>query len=368
VPSRFYRPELDSLRFAAFLGVFCFHVVPHDPAFYRFLPHAIASFISAAASAGAYGVDLFFALSSYLITTLLLREIEKTGTLDVKAFYVRRVLRIWPLYFFFVGLAIVLSLAHVTDVLEWPYVAGFFLLAGNWVYALKGVPLSVIVIPLWSISIEEQFYLLWPLIVRRVSIAQFKYVLLGFFALDNLARIALVIRHVPGYAAEYNTFARLDPVLWGIALALVLRKFPIRLSLPIRGAMLFASLGTWLTIAHLVNLNAPWAPAPILGTLLGRPLIALAAVGLLAAFIDAPLAVLRNPALISLGKISYGLYVYHEAGLMLARFALHDENAKGHVLRAALGLLITVAVSAASYHWLEMPFLRLKERFTGAYK
>ena len=48
---------------------------------------------------------------------------------------------------------------------------------------------------------------------------------------------------------------------------------------------------------------------------------------------------------------------------MIARFALHDENAKGHVLRAALGLLITIVVSAASYHWLEAPFLRLKERF-----
>src|SRR5690349_18798650 len=104
---RFYSPELDTLRFFAFLGVFIFHSAPRTPGFYAaagcpaWLSHVLISIFGA----GAYGVDLFFALSAYLITSLLLREREATGKLDVRGFYLRRILRIWPLYLSFVVFA-----------------------------------------------------------------------------------------------------------------------------------------------------------------------------------------------------------------------------------------------------------------------
>src|SRR6478609_9932897 len=132
---RFYRPELDVLRFFAFLGVFIFHAAPRTMDFYEAArsPHWLSSLLIATFGAGAYGVDLFFALSAYLITSLLLRERAATGFLDLRGFYLRRILRIWPLYLAFVAFAAVFALLVPEQHLPMKYVIGYSLLAGNWV-------------------------------------------------------------------------------------------------------------------------------------------------------------------------------------------------------------------------------------------
>src|SRR3954463_14084740 len=98
IRSAFYRPELDALRFFAFFAVFVHHTLPHDPT--KYAAQHLPGFLAVVAGAGAFGVDLFFLLSAYLITSLLLRERRQTGKIAVRAFYLRRILRIWPLYFF----------------------------------------------------------------------------------------------------------------------------------------------------------------------------------------------------------------------------------------------------------------------------
>lgn len=155
---RFYVPELDFLRFVAFLAVFAFHTRNY-PAYAKF-PAAINSLMLTMESAGSFGVDLFFALSGYLITELLLREETSTGNINIRAFYLRRILRIWPLYFFFLGLAAALTKIDPEQHFGLKYLAPFTLLSGNWAVILFGVPDSV-ANPLWSISMEEQFYLCW---------------------------------------------------------------------------------------------------------------------------------------------------------------------------------------------------------------
>jgi peptidoglycan/LPS O-acetylase OafA/YrhL len=367
--SRFYRPELDTLRFLAFLGVFTFHVAPRDPSFYaehHLLPHLLIAPVCALAGAGAFGVDLFFALSAYLITVLLLREKDVTGTIDLKGFYIRRVLRIWPLYFFFLAAAACISLWDRSQGLQWPFVTGYLLLAGNWVYTWKGLPQATIVIPLWSISVEEQFYLLWPLVARRLSPGQWKYAILGLFSMGYISRVAVVSLGMTGAAAEYNTFVRMDAIVFGIALAVMLRDRPVRLSLASRFGLASLCLGVWCAVSLYAGLNAPRAAAPLLGTIVGRPAVAIAAAGLLLAVIGAPAAgakFLSHPLLTYLGRISYGLYVYHMTGLMFAHHLFSNETAIGRVERAILGLLLTVLFSAISYRWLDSPFLRLKDRF-----
>jgi peptidoglycan/LPS O-acetylase OafA/YrhL len=364
----FYRPELDTLRFLAFLGVFAFHIFPHDPGFYEahhFLPRAVVSWVCALAGAGAFGVDLFFVLSAYLITVLLLREQKARGDIDVKSFYVRRICRIWPLYFFFIAVAAVIPLWDRAQSLGSTYIAGYLLLAGNWVYAVKGMPASV-AIPLWSISVEEQFYLVWPLILRRMSRMRIIYATLVVLGLGNIARIALVYMHASGAAAEYNTFVRIDAIAFGILIACLFGERSPRLGLAGRLALFSVSLSLWLVISTYAGLNVPRAPAPVLGTILGRPAIALASTALLIAFIGAPAAGVRfltNPMLSYLGKVSYGLYVYHMFGLLLARHILGTNSAMRYLGYAALGLLLTIALSSISYRWLESPFLRLKNRF-----
>jgi peptidoglycan/LPS O-acetylase OafA/YrhL len=108
--SQYYRPELDLLRFAAFFFVFSTHGPRlQDPPGSPLWRHLLATTQQAFAGAGVYGLCLFFFLSSYLITEILLREREQTGSVHLKSFYVRRVLRIWPLYYLGVALAIAIG-------------------------------------------------------------------------------------------------------------------------------------------------------------------------------------------------------------------------------------------------------------------
>src|SRR4029077_16699431 len=137
---RFYRPELDELRFFAFLGVFIFHAAPRTMDFYNAAgaPHWLSNLLISTFGAGAYGVDLFFALGASLITSLLLRERAATGALDLRGFYVRRILRIWPLYLAFVAFAALAAMIIPQQQLPLRYVIGYCLLAGNWVYVFHG--------------------------------------------------------------------------------------------------------------------------------------------------------------------------------------------------------------------------------------
>src|SRR5271168_1207499 len=121
---RFYQPELDGLRFYAFLGVFVCHTLPYEPAFYRRLHMPLPWLWGAISKSGAAGVDLFFALSAFLITSILLREQQQTGEISLQRFYVRRVLRIWPLYFLLIALGVVPSHTMAHQNLPWYYVAG----------------------------------------------------------------------------------------------------------------------------------------------------------------------------------------------------------------------------------------------------
>ena len=365
---RFYRPELDTLRFFAFWGVFLFHVVPNDPQFYQahpILPHLAVPFVCAVASAGAYGVDLFFALSAYLITTLLVREEEVRGSIDTRAFYVRRILRIWPLYFFFIAVAALVTVWDKNQHLGWPFVAGYLLLSGNWVYVFLGLPHSIAG-PLWSVSIEEQFYLVWPIALRRLSRRQLVFAVIGLLVVANLVRGFLVYSHVLGAAIEYNTLARIDAIALGILVAYFLGSEAPSLSLIRRAALALGSMLLWCLVASYTNLNAQTEVAPVMGTLLGRPLVAMAAAGLLVAVIGAPgvgARVLTHPWLTYLGRISYGLYVYHAAGLLAAWHLFRGNSVKMYAAYATSGFLLTVIFSAISYRWLESPFLKMKERF-----
>src|ERR1700722_5960803 len=171
-PRRFYRPELDGLRFYAFLGVFVCHTVPNEAKFYSDLHLPMPRLLAAVVRSGAAGVDLFFVLSAFLITSLLLRERQETGKISLRLFYIRRILRIWPLYFLVVALGIVFAHTmanfwYYTQNLPWYYVAGYLLFVSNWVYAVFGAPQSICA-PLWTVSIEEQFYLIWPVFAKML--------------------------------------------------------------------------------------------------------------------------------------------------------------------------------------------------------
>src|SRR5580765_607971 len=278
---RFYRPELDVLRFFAFLGVFVFHAAPRTVDFYAAagVPHWLGNLLISTFGAGAYGVDLFFALSAYLITSLLLRERATKGALDLRGFYLRRILRIWPLYLAFVAFAALAALVIPEQRLPAPYVIGYCLLAGNWSYVFYGLPASF-AIPLWTVSIEEQFYLAWPLALRRASGRMMAAIAVGLLVLANGWCVWLAFSSAPVDAMEYNTFTRLDPIALGILIALFSDRLPDfsrwqRISLLCGGAV------TWIAVYGFSVSNLPqfstWKLA------LGHSLIALASTAILLA-------------------------------------------------------------------------------------
>jgi peptidoglycan/LPS O-acetylase OafA/YrhL len=362
--ARFYHPELDELRFFAFLMVFLHHAFPHDPMFWTKLglPLFLARVIAGIGATGAFGVSLFFVLSSYLITELLLREKDLIGTLDLRSFYIRRILRIWPLYFAFLALAVALQWIvpgqHVT------LRAGlwFSFLAGNWFIVFHGFPSSVI-FPLWSVSIEEQFYITWPAIVRKAGETGMLIFAALLLVAATTARIYLGLHHTLEGDVWCNTFVQLDPIAAGILIAVVLKGEIPSLSRLSRAAMMLAGI-TALALGSLYFgiKNDPLTTTRIV---LGYPSVAVGGVLLL-------LSVLRtrtsggNRVLTYLGRISYGLYVFHVLGLLISDHTVPDQTASlwRYSLRVGVALAATIAMAAVSYRWLETPFLSLKQRFT----
>jgi len=220
---RFYFPELDSIRFFLFWGVWGYHALPRQENVYteHHVPAAFASLITSILKAGMASLDVFFILSAFLITELLLREKELRGVPDLKAFYIRRLLRIWPLYFFMIALAGLVSIFDRSQPLGWAYALSFLLFAGNWIMVFRGFPRAEIIGPLWSVSFEEQFYLLWPLVVRRASKRNLIQIATGLLVLAALARLILLLKHTGGQPIWYNSFARLDSIACGILLAAI---------------------------------------------------------------------------------------------------------------------------------------------------
>jgi peptidoglycan/LPS O-acetylase OafA/YrhL len=359
---RFYRPELDALRFFAFLGVFIFHAAPRTMEFYDAAgyPHWLSSLLISIFGAGAYGVDLFFALSAYLITSLLLRERAATGALDLRGFYLRRILRIWPLYLAFVAFAAIMAKALPGQVLPWHYVAGYSLLAGNWIYVFYGLPASFAT-PLWTVSIEEQFYLTWPLALRKASVRVMAIIAVGILVVANAWRVWLAVSAAPVERIEYNTFTRLDPIAFGILIALFGHKLPSFTRVQ-RVVLLCGGVATWVAVfAFTVTFDASmvttWRMA------VGHPFTALASAAVLLSVLGSQHGFLRSKTLLYLGKISYGLYVLHEFAHFCAIRLVHASTPGMVVAQSIVGLALTIVLAAASYRWLESPFLRLKERF-----
>ncbi len=361
----FYQPELDCLRFMAFLSVFFYHCIPGEPSFYKGWPHAIVSFIGATVTAGEFGVPVFFVLSAYLITNLLLREKERTGRLDTRSFYIRRILRIWPLYYSFLAVASLLPFILRYQSMPLIWIAGYSLLAGNWVQAFAAYsPATLMAHPLWTVSIEEQFYLMWPLVVRKASRASIAGIAIALLVAANLSRVLLAFSDLPSrfQVINQNTVSNLDPIALGVLLALALKE-PPALSFLKRVALLLACVFSMIGVGGIIEVHR------VAGAVIGKPLVAFASAGILVSFLGVRNHVIRNPIVQYLGKISYGLYVIHFATwLCLAHFlkesAAWYETLGGRIEIAALALAITIAVASLSYKWLETPFLRLKERFT----
>src|SRR6202158_1313156 len=299
---------------------------------------------------GRFGVDLFFALSAYLLTVLMIREKDRFGRLDVRAFYMRRLLRIWPLYFTCIAARI------LTSRLWSDYSAGFFvpwlLFAGNFQASLIAIN-SLVVLPLWSLSVEEQFYLIWPLLVRNLTRRGLVVAGAVIWILTGCVRFELILHRFTPHQIWFTGFARLGSMAAGILLAALMRR-PIhwdRRILFVFGLLCWAEAGT----CHLLLSRPEGFAAPMWG-------FTIAAIGSVA-FLIAAIGVKRGNLLTSapivyLGRISYGLYIFHGAALVVATHIVPaSSDLVFSPLSSMVAFALTLAASAASYRWLESGFL-----------
>jgi peptidoglycan/LPS O-acetylase OafA/YrhL len=339
-----YQPALDGLRALAVALVLCFH--------------GGASWMTG----GYVGVSVFFTLSGYLITSLLLVEYQRSATIDLRGFYTRRVKRLLPASLL---LLVVVVVAAAAGAWRWDGaltrdVVGSALQVENWVKLFGDASYADLVnatlgrvAPLehyWSLSIEEQFYWVWPVVMlvllRQVRSAQRVVVWLVSAALVGMVAAPVIASVWGADAAYWSTPARMGEILIGAALAAVLH----------RGAAVPRWAG-WLTPVPLaavlvVAVTWPAASGPAYSGWL--PVFALGSALLIWGLqVDGPVRrVLSVRPVVWVGTVSYGIYLYHWP---IFAVITTDRTSLDGVALAALRVGLTVAAAAVSYRLVERP-------------
>lgn len=310
---RYYRPGLDVVRFIAFLMVFIWHVLPPAPDSWvvNHLGASATALYDTILNSLRFGLCLFFALSAFLIFELLLRERKSTGSANIKRFYLRRILRIWPLYYLglLLGLSWAFTLGSGADSL--PALGSFAVFAGSWFVTTHDWmygPADV----LWSISVEEQFYLVAPWLAKYCSRA----VLFGFCALivavSNWTLYLVAGKDGPIDKTWSNSLVQFECFAAGILLCLCLNGRIPRMRAAARALVFAGAAASWLIAGSLFN--AFYQSGGLSGSWQLMVSYALAGFGsslVLLAMLDLKMSLHFRWA-VHLGRISYGLYVFHE--------------------------------------------------------
>lgn len=309
---------------------------------------------------GEHGVTMFFVLSGFLITFLLLKEYQKTNTIKIKKFYVRRLLRIWPLYYVYLILVAFSLFSSMSFDHRWFYYLTFF---ANIPFILEqSLPAMY---HLWSISVEEQFYLFWPVIFLFSIKKHFlKITLLIIFI---LAFYRIYIWYVAPFSlpALISVVNRFDcMLLGGLGAYLFFNKSKIIKLIDNK----ITQTIVWLIILAMA-LNVFW----FLNSIIEIFVISAVTLFLIIGQINVKnrLINLETPIVSYLGKLSFGIYVYHPLIIHLYSNVLKFNPNNTFLNEIGFTVLIfvsiittTILISHISYFYFEMKFLKLKGKFS----
>jgi len=345
-----YMPQLDALRALAVLAVMVHHFLPVD----RYIPTDYVTL-------GFLAVRLFFVLSGFLITGILLNYRSDERGNALRRFYLRRVLRIFPIYYLTLFIALALQVRAIQDGAFWHltylsnYVAPFH---PEWMGPAGHF---------WTLAVEEQFYFVWPWILLFVPRKHLAKTIIGTIALAVLFRaFVLWVLSISIDVAGVFTFATLDSLGGGALLALFHYDQRLRTRLPsLMKWFLIAGLGimTLTTLLYIYNIGYR-----ILHTLLclGISLLFVVLIEKAArGFKGKAKTVMENPVVLYIGKISYGLYVYHNFMLAIVLYYLAKIMAvPDYRLVAVLSFVGTFTTAILSWHLIERPIAQLKNKFS----
>lgn len=389
-----YWVALDGLRAIAVFLVIIHHLGSLDSK-----PSVIVNAINKLASWGWVGVDCFFVLSGFLITSLLLREKTLTQTISIKGFYWRRILRIWPLYFLILFIAFTMvplwapnpaSLKQWSDFLFRDGLP-FALFAGNYCIILDWKSLysfdrllgfesplvCCLLMPLWSLAVEEQFYLFWPVILRAVDDrTKLIKTTIGIGLFSALSLLLCAVRlptgtDEPAHQWYYlNTLCRLLPIMAGALVALINHYSPHRLQIFRTFGM--QSFATGVFIFILLLLFFPPIKEVSAIHILTMVLISTCSTIFLVLSLNWPplTLVLSTKILTYLGRRSYAIYLFHSPSLYFAKQAVCPilgvrNSTTEWLVTAGFGIPLTLLLAESSWHLIERRFLELREEQKG---
>lgn len=327
-----YNPALDGVRAVAIISVMIYHAA------------------RTALPGGWAGVDIFFVLSGFLITSIIAAEIEQTGALSFKNFYIRRFLRILPAFLVLIGIEIVMAVARLgwdtpADRAKAIVMAATYLM--NWNRAFALWPQADLG-HTWSLSMEEQFYLLWPLLFATLlSKRPLKWIAIIVGAIV-IWRSGLTLT---GSDPErtYNGFdTHADSLMIGCFIALW--KPDERMQAMASRAIVIPVLALaaiFLFMPHRVHLTQTIG-LTLSAVLAGWIILGLQRQTVISAF-------LANRSMVYVGRISYSLYLFHFPLIMFCE--------RLHGWRKLIAIPLAFAIAALVYHYVERPALRLKSRF-----
>lgn len=352
----------DALRFFAFFKVFLLH-----------LPFTAFPWFNYIKAGGGIGVQFFFVLSSFLITYIILEEQEQTSKLDLKNFFIRRILRIWPLYYLMVGIAfatpfIINNFLHIET-----SSAGYepewwksLLFLENYKMMATGEhpnvsPLGV----MWSLCIEEHFYIIWGILLFWVGRKGLPFIITISIITAIVARVMYAMNDIP----SLDILTNIDLFAYGAIPAYLLiakeQELEKRVSaIPHQLKVVFVLIlliVVTLFSQHIENEYAFVWMTTVLG-------IMFAILILFTIPNDTKFRIGEKNILSRLGVYTYGLYVYHTIIINLLlqltpKAGVDIDTAVGAIVFTLLSLVFSIAISIASYHLFERHFLKLKKFF-----
>lgn len=355
-----YKPQLDALRALAVSAVLVHHFLPVG----KFIPEDFLTL-------GLLAVRLFFVLSGYLITGILLRARRLSFGLALRQFYVRRTLRIFPIYYLTLFILVLFDVPLVRAYLPW-----HLLYLSNVLFVRRPEDMG----PtghLWTLAVEEQFYFCWPFLILLTPYRHVLKVIIGAIVVGLGWKLLVALRPdmLGGYAGgSILTPACFDSLGLGALLAFIehderlirYRAGILRVALIAGSAIILLQIIAYLAARDLW-LWVFWASAYA-----GVSLVFMWVVGRAAEGFNGRLGeVMEWAPLLYVGKISYGIYLYHNFMPGLVRWAAGAlglaapellATPRGMPLTAPFAAALTFIVAAASWHWIEKPILRFKER------
>jgi peptidoglycan/LPS O-acetylase OafA/YrhL len=365
---KLFFPNLDALRFFCFLSVFLFHsfftkyeYLKNTSTYYFFKKSLFGN--------GNLGVNFFFVLSGFLITYLLIEEKLSKKKIDVVNFWIRRILRIWPLFFFCVIFGFIIFPVVKTYFGQTPNENAdpvyYLTFTNNFDFIRKGLPDSSVLGVLWSIAIEEQFYLIWPVILLILPVKHY----MKFFFITILISLIFRALYPDPMFYEHHTLSCMGDLTIGAAGAYLSRQ-PKFLS-KIEHLNRFSIILIYASFFIVFFFREEFFDTGYYIKIFDRVIIAciMLLIILEQNFSKNSFYKMSNFKIASkLGVISYGLYCLHFIGILITitiSEKLHINESLWSVLliEPIAAIVITIILSKLSYRFFESPFLRLKEKF-----